>query len=142
MTISTILKTKGSKVVSVRDSDTVDSAVKALVREKIGAVLVTDAEGKVCGILSERDVVVELSKSGAKLLTKPVSELMTRDLVRCGPGDSVLKAMAMMTDRRIRHLPIFDGDELLGIVSVGDLVKRRMEEIQAEANALREYIAL
>lgn len=141
MTISTILKSKGSNIVSVRPDETIDSAAKCLQREKIGAVLVMDSGGKLCGVLSERDIVNGLANHGSGLLERTVSELMTRDVITCHPSDRVTRVMGMMTDRRIRHLPVLDGGELVGVVSIGDIVKRRMEEIESEAEALRSYIA-
>ena len=103
--------------------------------------MVEDESGKIAGILSERDIVGGMGPHGADLHDVPVSELMTTRLVRCAPNDTVLEAMAMMTDRRIRHLPVFDGDELVGVISVGDLVKCRISEVQAEAEAMRQYIS-
>ena len=141
MTISTILKTKGDKIVSVRPDETIDAAAKCLEREKVGAVLVMDADGNMCGILSERDIVSGLARLGSEVGDTTVSELMTTDVVRCAPSDTVIQAMARMTDRRIRHLPVYDGDTLRGVISIGDVVKRRMQEIESEADALRSYLA-
>ena len=140
MTVGTILKGKGSRVVSVKAGDTVESAARLMGRERIGAVLVCDEGGKVCGILSERDIVRGLGEQGGALLAQPVTVVMTAEVVRCAPGDSILGAMARMTERRFRHLPVFDGDELLGIVSIGDVVKHRISEVETEAAALRDYI--
>ncbi|MCZ6724433.1 MAG: CBS domain-containing protein [Gammaproteobacteria bacterium] len=107
----------------------------------MGALLVEDDAGKITGIISERDIVGGMGPHGADLHDVPVSELMTTRLIKCAPSDTVLEAMAMMTDRRIRHLPVFDGDDLVGLISVGDLVKYRISEVQAEAEAMRQYIA-
>ena len=96
--------------------------------------------GEIAGILSERDIVRGMGQHGADLHDVKVSELMTADLIRCSPDDTVNEAMAMMTDRRIRHLPVFEGEELVGLISIGDLVKCRMMEVQSEAEALRQYI--
>jgi len=141
MTVNMILKTKGNRVVTVKPGDNVEAAAKCLASEKIGAVLVIDDAGSVCGVLSERDIVRGIGQQGATALAQPVSSLMTADVIRCAPGDSVLSAMARMSDRRIRHLPVFDGETLLGILSIGDVVKFRIQEIEAEATALREYIS-
>jgi len=112
-----------------------------LTDNKIGALLVENENGGIAGILSERDIVGGMAPHGADLHDVAVEELMTRDIIRCSPDDTVNKAMAMMTDRRIRHLPVFEGEDLIGFISIGDLVKCRMMEVQAEAEALRQYIA-
>lgn len=140
MTINMILKSKGDRVVSVGPDETVETAARVLGKEKIGAVLVCDADGTMCGVLSERDIVRGLGQQGGAVLSQAVSTLMTANVVRCAPGDTINSAMARMTDRRIRHLPVFDGDKLLGVISIGDVVKYRIQEIEAEATALREYI--
>ncbi|MCA8966985.1 MAG: CBS domain-containing protein [Planctomycetes bacterium] len=141
MNVNMILRGKGDRVVTVRPDDTVGTAAKRLADERIGAVLVTGADGTMCGVLSERDIVRGIGGEGAAALAQPVSSLMTADVVRCAPGDSVNGVMARMSERRIRHLPVFDGDKLLGIVSIGDVVKHRIQEIEAEASALRDYIS-
>ena len=140
MTIGMILKGKGNRVLTVKAGDSVEAAAKLMGGERIGAVLVHDDAGKVCGILSERDIVRGLGEQGGALLSQPVSSLMTREVVSCAPGDSILGAMARMTEHRFRHLPVFEGDELKGIVSIGDVVKYRIQEVEAEAAALRDYI--
>ena len=140
MTIGMILKDKGNRVLTVKADDSVESAVRLLGSERIGAALVTDTDGRVCGILSERDIVRGIGEEGADALARPVSALMTADPVRCAPSDSVLSAMARMTEQRFRHLPVFEGDELRGIVSIGDVVKHRIQEVESEAAALRDYI--
>ena len=100
-----------------------------------------DADGAIVGILSERDIVAGMVTHGVELHQVAVSELMTADVIHCSPNDTVNKAMEMMTERRFRHLPVFEGDELLGLISIGDLVKWRIMEVQAEAEAMRQYIA-
>jgi CBS domain-containing protein len=103
-------------------------------------LLVEDDAGAIAGILSERDIVRGMGPHGADLHDVEVAELMTKDLIRCSAQDSVNEAMAMMTDRRIRHLPVFEDEELVGFISIGDLVKCRIMEVQGEAEALRQYI--
>jgi CBS domain-containing protein len=111
-----------------------------LVERRIGALLVVNDQGRAVGILSERDIVTGIATEGADLTKVTVGSLMTTDVVTCAPDDSVVQLMGKMTERRVRHLPVYDGDELLGIVSIGDAVKNRIEEIEAEATALREYL--
>jgi len=141
MKLSEVLSTKGSEVYRLKSDNSIAEAATKLTEKKIGALLVEDNDGKIVGILSERDIVGGMGPHGADLHDVPISELMTTNLIKCTAQDTVLQAMAMMTDRRIRHLPVFDGDDLIGVISVGDLVKCRIAEIQTEAEALRQYIA-
>ena len=142
MALEKILRIKGSvEILKISVSDSIAEAATKLTENKIGALLVEDASGDIVGILSERDIVGAMGTHGADLHDVPVSELMTVNLIRCKPGNSINEAMAMMTDRHIRHLPIFDGEELVGFISLGDLVKSRISEVQAEADAMRQYIA-
>ena len=140
MILADLLRQKSNDIFKIKSTDCIADAAVALTDKKIGALLVEDDSGKIAGILSERDIVGGMGPHGADLHDVPVSELMTTSLVKCAPDDTVLEAMAMMTDRRIRHLPVFDGDELVGLISVGDLVKCRISEVQAEAEAMRQYI--
>ena len=141
MLLSEALRIKGdSDVFKIEINARIADAATMLTTNKIGSLLVVNSNGNVVGILSERDIVSGMIPYGADLHGVPVSELMTSDLVRCTPDDTVLKAMAMMTDLHIRHLPVFEGDDLLGIISLGDLVKCRITEVQAEAEAMRQYI--
>lgn len=141
MKLSEVLLNKGSEVYLLKSDDTIARAATTLTEKKIGAVLVEDSKGAIVGILSERDIVGGMGPHGADLHDILISELMTTNLIRCTGQDTVLHAMAMMTDRRIRHLPVFDGDKLVGVISLGDLVKCRISEVQSEAEALRQYIA-
>ena len=127
-------------IVKIRDDSTIARAADIITEKKIGALMVEDAAGKIVGILSERDIVRGMGPHGANLQDVQVSELMTADLIRCAPDDTVNEAMAMMTERHIRHLPIFDGDDLVGLISIRDLMKCRIMEVQSEAEALRQYI--
>lgn len=140
MKLADVLHNKDAEIVRIGAHNSIAEAARVLTDRKIGALLVEDEDDKIVGILSERDIVRGLGPHGADLHDVKVSELMTRNLVRCSSGDSVNEAMAMMTDRRIRHLPVFDGDELVGFISIGDLVKCRIMEVQSEAEALRQYI--
>ena len=141
MNLADLLRDKNPDVIKIKASDSIADAAISLTENKIGALLVQDDSGTIVGILSERDIVGGMGPHGADLHDVPVSELMTTDLIKCAPEDTVLEAMAMMTDRRIRHLPVFKGDELMGVISVGDLVKCRISEVQAEAEAMRQYIS-
>ena len=141
MKLAEVLRGKSGDIFRIKASSSIANAATALNEKKIGALLVEDDDGAIAGILSERDIVRGLGKHGADLHDVAVSELMTSNIIRCSPDDTVNEAMAMMTDRRIRHLPVFDGDQLLGFISIGDLVKCRITEVQAEAEAMRAYIA-
>ncbi len=141
MILSDLLRQKSNDIFKIKSTASIADAAVALTDKKIGALLVEDDSGKIAGIISERDIVGGMGPYGADLHDVPVSELMTTKLIKCAPNDTVLEAMALMTDRRIRHLPVFDGDDLVGVISVGDLVKCRISEVQAEAEAMRQYIA-
>jgi CBS domain-containing protein len=140
MKLAELIKGKPQDIVRIRANSTIAEAANKITQHKIGALLVDDEGGAIVGILSERDIVRGLSQHGADLHDVKVSELMTADVIRCSPGDTVNEAMAMMTDRRIRHLPVFEAEELIGFISIGDLVKCRIMEVQGEAEALRQYI--
>ena len=135
-----MIKGKQKEIIQIGADRTIAEAANTIAQNKIGALLVDDGAGTIVGILSERDIVRGMSQHGANLHDVKVSELMTSDLIRCAPGDTVNEAMAMMTDRRIRHLPVFEGEQLVGFISIGDLVKCRMLEVQSEAEALLQYI--
>ena len=141
MHVEHILATKGKDVISVKMGDTIGRAAEILNQNRIGAILVRDDSGYVEGILSERDIVCGMADMGAECLSTPVADLMTRDVVFCLPEDNIDTIMAIMTERRIRHLPVMRDGELMGIISIGDVVKYRIEEIQSEADAMRQYIA-
>ncbi|MDH3630249.1 MAG: CBS domain-containing protein [Gammaproteobacteria bacterium] len=141
MKLAELIRGKSHEIVKIRSDKNIAEAAIALTEYKIGALLVEDQDGTIAGILSERDIVGGMAPHGADLHDVAVSELMTTNVIRCSPNDSVNEAMAMMTDRRIRHLPVFEGDELVGFISIGDLVKCRIMEVQSEAEALRQYIA-
>ncbi|MDP7545992.1 MAG: CBS domain-containing protein [Alphaproteobacteria bacterium] len=141
MHVERILALKGNEVISVQLDETISGAAEILSRNRIGSVLVCDDEGFVEGVLSERDIVRGMAQMGARCMEAPVVEFMTRDVVHCRPEDDINTIMAVMTERRIRHLPVSGGGQLLGIISIGDVVKFRIEEIETEAAAMRQYIA-
>ena len=139
MSIRAILGNKGSEVVTVACETPVRDAVGLLAKRRIGAVPVLK-DDKVVGIMSERDIIYCLSSDGAAMLDWPVERVMSAPAITVEPGLSVLAGLSLMTRRRIRHLPVVDGGRLVGFVSIGDLVKYRMDKIEAEASALRDYI--
>jgi len=139
MTVRTILDTKGHQVESVEPGTMLSVAVKHLAERKIGAVLVMTA-GRIDGILSERDIVRVLGEQGASVLDEPVSSVMTRRVVSCKPSDTVASIMEMMTLGKFRHLPVIDGGVVVGLISIGDIVKWRVQEYESEQEALRHYI--
>jgi CBS domain-containing protein len=141
MNVHAILRNKCDSVVTIHPDATIDRAVSVLRRRGIGALVVSDNGESVVGILSERDIVDALARFGGDLLSVSVSEVMTSPVVSCEPGDSVAELMAEMTNRRIRHFPVLDDGRLIGIVSIGDLVKSRLDEIEYEAHSLRSFIA-
>jgi CBS domain-containing protein len=139
MTIAAILSSKGSEVATIGAGDLVRAVVDALGERRIGALPVVEGD-RVVGIISERDVIYCLRDHGAEVLDWPVSRVMTAPAITAEPSMPVMAALALMTERRIRHLPVTEGDRLTGIVSIGDLVKHRMDRIEAEAHAMRTYI--
>ena len=139
MTIATILGSKGVEVCTVASGSSVRDAVQLLAERKIGAVPVIGADG-IAGIFSERDLVGCISEHGATALDWPVDRIMSSPAVTVDSATPILAAMSTMTRRRIRHLPVVEAGEIRGIVSIGDLVKHRMERIEAEADAMRSYI--
>jgi CBS domain-containing protein len=139
MTVRAILDTKGHNVLSVEPAAKLSAAVKILGERKIGAVLVM-SNGRIEGILSERDIVRVLSERGAAVLEEPVSAVMTLKVVSCKQSDTVAAIMEMMTLGKFRHLPVLEDDRVVGLISIGDVVKWRVREYESEQEALRDYI--
>jgi CBS domain-containing protein len=139
MTVRAILNAKGHNVLSVQPDAKLSAAVKILSERRIGAVLVMSGT-RVDGILSERDIVRVLGERGASALDEPVSAVMTRKVVNCRPSDTVAGLMEVMTSGKFRHLPVIENDRLVGLVSIGDVVKLRVQEYETEQEALRDYI--
>jgi CBS domain-containing protein len=139
MTVRSILDSKGHQILSVGPEAKLADAIKVLSERKIGAVLVMN-EGRIEGILSERDIVRVLGERGARVLDEPVSAVMTRKVVSCRESDTVGGLMEMMTLGKFRHLPVVEDGKVVGLISIGDVVKRRVQEYEAEQEALREYI--
>ena len=140
MHVSDILKAKGSAVISAAPGSTVAEAAALLTDKRIGAVVILDGE-RLAGILSERDIVRTLAKEGPGCLNGPASRLMTAKVVTCTPAHSIAEVMEIMTNSRIRHLPVMEGERLAGMVSIGDVVKWRLEEAQEEVRQMAAYVA-
>lgn len=141
MTVAAILKHKGNAVVSVRPTDTAARVVEVLSEHRIGAVLVRDIMQQVLGIVSERDLVRGLALHGAHTLDMTAAQLMTSVLYTVTPQTTVAEAMCLMTDRRVRHLPVLDDGRLIGLVSIGDVVKARLTQQECEVDSLKAYVA-
>lgn len=141
MNMDSILKAKGGEIISVRPNDTIEDTARLLAKRRIGAVLVCDDKEALVGILSERDIVRGMAHEGAAVLGRRVSSLMTKNVVVCSPKQTVDSVMDLMTERRIRHLPVVHRDKILGVISIGDVVKEKIAEAEHEAEHLREYIA-
>ena len=141
MLVGQILASKGDDVYSVGPDETVEAAARRLRERRVGAMVVLGEGRAVAGIFSERDLARAVADKGAAGLATSVAEVMTRDVIFAAPGESVDALLARMTDRRIRHLPVCEGGRLLGIVSIGDLVKVKIAEVEAEAAGLKAYIS-
>jgi len=142
MKIGDVLKRKGSGVVTMRSDSSIDTVVRRMRLERIGAVIISPDGKSVIGILSERDILHALAEHGTALLALKAEDLMTREVVTCSREDTLQSVMVKMTQRRIRHLPVVEQGQLAGIVSIGDAVKSRLEEVELEANVLRDsYLA-
>jgi CBS domain-containing protein len=142
MSIARILSEKGREVQTIQPHRTLAEAAKVMAERRIGAAVVTGADGSVLGILSERDIVRAVSEAGAAALTEPVSKRMTAKVVTAIPDMPIESAMEIMTRGKFRHLPVVENGRLTGIVSIGDIVKRHIEKIEAETRAMRDYIAM
>jgi len=143
MKVADILKSKGASVVTMRPESPITSVIQRLRLERIGAVVISSDGETIQGIVSERDIVYALGERGAELLTLRASDIMSRDVVTCAPDDQIRQVMARMTHRRVRHVPVLESGRLAGIVSIGDVVKNRLEEVEMEATVLRDaYMAV
>jgi len=140
MTVESILRGKGGDVVRIAPEASLEEAAQLLIERRIGAVLAMRGDA-IAGVLSERDIVRAIAADGAHALAKPVSALMTEDVVTCKRHDSIAEVMALMTERRFRHVPVVEDGQLLGIISIGDVVKERIAQSEHEAAALRDYIS-
>jgi CBS domain-containing protein len=140
MIVKTILSAKGGDVISIEPTATLETAVRTLAERKIGALLVLGTDRRVIGILSERDIVRVLAEQGAGVLSQPLSQIMTRKVVTCTSSDTIGVIMERMTGGKFRHVPVVEQDQVIGIVSIGDVVKYRLQEMEHESAALRDYI--
>jgi CBS domain-containing protein len=140
MNVAAILRQKGRAVTTTSPSTTLWVVTRKLAAKRIGAIVIVGVKGTVAGIISERDIIRCLSAHGPDCLSQPVSESMTRDVISCQEDDTLDELMAMMTERRFRHLPVITDGALVGIVSIGDVVKHHVAEVTMEATAMREYI--
>ncbi|NGP18206.1 CBS domain-containing protein [Devosia aurantiaca] len=141
MHVDTILNSKGGAVHTLGETGTVADAVALLNAHNIGAVVITGAGGSISGILSERDIVRLLAQGAQEALATQIGSVMTRGVVTCDRQTEIAEVMERMTRRRIRHMPVLEGGQLIGIISIGDVVKHKIEEVEHEAEAMREYIA-
>jgi len=140
MNAQAILQSKGHDVVTISPNDTIQDAAKTLDKRRIGAAVVTQEDGALCGVLSERDVARHVAREGADALQKSVSDYMSRNVITAKLDDTLDTLLACMTDRHVRHLPIMDRGKLVGVISIGDVVKRKIMETEAEAEAMKAYI--
>lgn len=140
MNVKTILAHKGGTIIGIEPTADLAAAAKLLSTHRIGAVLIRGAGGRLAGILSERDIVRAISEHGAAALALPVGQVMTRNVTTCGEGDSIADIMERMTAGKFRHMPVMTDGQVVGLVSIGDVVKQRVEEIERDAEALRDYI--
>ena len=140
MKVSDILNAKGSRVFTIEPEESVATVIKKIMSAKVGAMVVSVDGTRPEGLITERDVVHGLGRHGAKLLAMQVREVMIRKVLTCAPGDSIQDVMIKMTEGRTRHLPVIDGGRLAGMISIGDVVKSRLENAEQEAAGLRDYI--
>jgi CBS domain-containing protein len=141
MIVNRILSLKGRNVVSIEPTRTLGDAARLLSERRIGALLVVDGSKPVSGIVSERDIVRAVASQGAGALEQPISGFMTQQVFTCTGDTAINEVMELMTQQKFRHIPVVEGGSLVGIISIGDVVKLRLEEIEAETQAIKEYIA-
>lgn len=140
MTVSSILAAKGGDVITIQPTATLGAAAALLTKRRIGALVVLGAGDRVAGILSERDIVHALAERGLQALDEPLSQSMTRDVATCGPEETINSLMERMTKGKFRHMPVVESGRLSGIVSIGDIVKQRLDDMERESEAMRDYI--
>jgi CBS domain-containing protein len=140
MIVKAILAAKGGNVINIEPTATLETAVKTLAEHRIGALLVLGPDRRVMGILSERDIVRVLAERGASVLSQPLASVMTRKVVTCSQSDTVDVLMQRMTTGKFRHLPVVEQEQVIGVISIGDVVKHRVQEMEQESAALRDYI--
>lgn len=141
MNVAAILKSKGRAVATAKPDATLLEISQTLAQKKIGAIIIVGENGKLSGIISERDVIRAISQHGAAALDEPVSQVMTKTVITCGETSVLDELMEVMTQGRFRHIPVIDNDQLVGIVSIGDVVKNHIAEVEMEVTAMRGYLA-
>jgi CBS domain-containing protein len=140
MTVKAILDAKGGSVITIEPTASLEQAAKILAERRIGALVVTGPEQRVVGIVSERDIVAMLAARGCHALDVPLTAVMTRKVTTCSPADTISTIMEWMTEGKFRHVPVVEQGRLTGIISIGDVVKHRLQQMETEQNALRDYI--
>lgn len=140
MNVAAILKVKGRELFTASPDVTLMEIARLLAEHRVGCIVIMDDDGKALGIVSERDIVRAIAKSGTKVLHEPVDTIMTKAVVTCREADTIDRLMSEMTSRRFRHMPVIDRGRLIGLVSIGDVVKMRLAEAEMEAAAMRSYI--
>ena len=140
MKVIDILAAKGDDVIGIEPAASLETAAKLLSKHRIGALIIRGAGGRLAGILSERDIVRAVAGDGPEALKRQVGQAMTRDVVTCGENDTCAEIMERMTSRKFRHLPVLRDNKLVGLISIGDVVKQRVDEIERESEAMRDYI--
>jgi CBS domain-containing protein len=141
MTVAAILGDKGNSIISAGPDASLEVIAGTLAKNKIGAIIILEKDGSVCGIASERDVVRQVAQEGRDALGKPVSGCMTRKVISCSPEQTIDEVMGIMTKNKFRHIPVMDDGKLVGIISIGDVVKRKIEQAERDAEEMKRYIA-
>ena len=141
MNVASILKVKGKSVATARPDETIESISQKLAARKIGAIVIVGDEGEVAGIISERDIIRAIAEKGGSALHLPVSDVMTKSVMSCNVASTIEQMMAVMTQGRFRHVPVLDEGALVGIISIGDVVKHHIAEVEMEVTAMRDYLA-
>ena len=139
MEVRAILARKGDKVVAIRPTETIQNAARRMRLEGVGSAIVSTDGKEIAGLISERDILHGIAEHGAAVAEMPISSLMSVSVTTCAPDTTIATVMKLMTNRRIRHLPVVENGRLCGIISIGDVVKHRMDEVELEANVLRDY---
>ncbi len=141
MNVASILKAKGKSVATARSDETLEAVAQKLAARKIGAIVIVGDGGSVAGIVSERDIVRTIAENGATALQQPVSNVMTKNVMTCAESSTIDQMMAVMTQGRFRHVPVIEDGALVGIISIGDVVKHHIAEVEMEVTAMRDYLA-
>lgn len=141
MNVAAILKDKGRLVTTAKQDETVEDVARKMAAKRIGALVVVDDAGAVKGIISERDIVRNIGEKGVEILRRPVGDLMTKNVITCSEQNSLDEMMGVMTQGRFRHVPVVVGSQLVGIISIGDVVKHHIAAVELEVTAMREYLA-